>query len=410
MREDDKNRRIRNRADAVRKQRLILAAVCACLLLVIIAAASARSKKKASDVQDGGQQEDVSESADSTTALSTAGGKIRETADKLNTPNVSAENLEERTITVTATGDCTFGNDETFEYGGSFDDVYESEGDISYFFGGVKEVFEEDDLTIVNFEGTLTESDTREDKQYAFKGRPGYVNILSGASVEAANLANNHTFDYGKDAYEDTKKNLADAGIVSFGYDRSQVIEVNGIKVGLIGIMEIFKDLEAKDDVDREIPAVKEQGAELIIVTFHWGNELDIYPTETQETLAHYAIDNGADLVIGHHSHRLNGIEKYKGKYICYSLGNFCFGGNKHPSDMDTMIFRQTFTLKDGETADDGNIEIIPCMISSSYDYNDYRPTLLYGEEAERVAEKVLERSEGWPGSVSKDDFRIIEE
>ena len=77
----------------------------------------------------------------------------------------------------------------------------------------------------------------------------------------------------------------------------------------------------------------------------------------TQKKLAHLAIDEGADLVIGHHPHVLEGIEKYNGKYIAYSLGNFCFGGNKNPSDKDTMIFQQTFTIDaDGKVADDDNI------------------------------------------------------
>ena len=91
---------------------------------------------------------------------------------------------------------------------------------------------------------------------------------------------------------------------------------------------------------------MKKAGAQIIIVNFHWGIEKQYTPDENQKALAHLAIDEGADLVIGHHPHVLEGIEKYNGKYICYSLGNFCFGANRNPKDKDTMIFQQTFTLK----------------------------------------------------------------
>ena len=76
-----------------------------------------------------------------------------------------------------------------------------------------------------------------------------------------------------------------------------------------------------------------------MIASFHWGEEKAEYPNDVQVELAHAAIDAGADLVLGHHPHVLQGIEQYKGKNIVYSLGNFCFGGNMYPSDMDTMIF-----------------------------------------------------------------------
>ena len=111
-----------------------------------------------------------------------------------------------------------------------------------------------------------------------------------------------------------------------------------------------------------------------------------------QENIARYAIDNGADLVLGHHPHVLQGIENYKGKYIVYSLGNFVFGGNKNPSDKDTMIFRETFTFQEGKLMDT-KYEIIPCSLSSRTDLNDYQPTLLEGEEKTRVLKKVFENS-----------------
>ena len=139
------------------------------------------------------------------------------------------------------------------------------------------------------------------------------------------------------------------------------------------------------------IAAAKEQGAQLIVAAFHWGNERELKPDETQRTLAHLAVDCGADLVVGHHPHVLQGIEKYSGKYICYSLANFCFGGNSNPSDKDTMIFQQTFRILRGGDVEDGGVSVIPCSVSSVSDWNNYQPTPATGEEAERIMARINE-------------------
>ena len=116
-------------------------------------------------------------------------------------------------------------------------------------------------------------------------------------------------------------------------------------------------------------------------------------PDSNQMTLGRLAIDEGADLVCGHHPHVLQGIEEYKGKNIVYSLGNFCFGGNSYPSDMDTMIFQQTFTVDKNGVKADNVTNVIPCSISSEYDYNNYQPTPAQGDEADRILAKIQERS-----------------
>ena len=125
------------------------------------------------------------------------------------------------------------------------------------------------------------------------------------------------------------------------------------------------------------------------MAVFHWSNELVTVPDEKQVTLAHLAIDEGADVVVGHHPHIIQGIGGYKGKTIAYSLGNFCFGGNKNPSDKDTMIFQQTFTVENGKLAEDDVTNIIPCSLSSESGYNNYQPMVLEGSEKERVLQKI---------------------
>lgn len=294
------------------------------------------------------------------------------------------------TVTVSSIGDCTLGTDENFNQDTSLNAYYNTHG-ADYFFQNVRSILEEDDLSIVNMEGTLTEETSRSEKKFAFKGPPEYVSILSGSSVEAANLANNHSKDYGSQSYIDTENILEDADISTFGYEKIAVLKVNGIKVGLTGIYELSEHLEKKQQVKENIASLKEKGAQLIIVNFHWGIEREYTPNDTQKQLAHLAIDEGADLVIGHHPHVLQSIEKYRGKYIAYSLGNFCFGGNSNPADKDTMIFQQTFTITGDDVKKDDNIRIIPCSISSNSSHNDYCPTPLKDSERDRVLQKIEE-------------------
>lgn len=304
-------------------------------------------------------------------------------------------------LTLSVVGDCTLGTDEYFDYDTSLNAYYENYG-ADYFMANVKSIFSKDDLTIANFEGTLTESTEREDKQFAFKAPASYAYILTAGSVEAVNTANNHSHDYGEESFNDTLKALDTANILHFGYDETAVTEVKGVKVGLVGIYELNDHLGREEQLKQNIAKVKQDGAQLIVVIFHWGNEKEEVPDENQKTLGHLAIDEGADLVCGHHPHVLQGIEEYKGKNIVYSLGNFCFGGNAYPSDMDTIIFQQTFTIDQNGVKDDNATNIIPCSISSDSDYNNYQPTPAEGEEATRIMQKIQKRS-SWikDGTVS---------
>lgn len=299
----------------------------------------------------------------------------------------SPTSAAQRTVTISCAGDCTLGTDEEFDGLTLPVQVNNQNGDYSYFFRNVKPIFETDDIIIVNFEGTLSERGTRQDKTFAFRGKPEYVKILDEGSVEAVTLANNHSMDYGMDAFYDTKQYLYEAGIVWFENMNTAVMERDGVKVGLIGLNTL--DGSAEENLIPAIAKVKSEGAEIIAIQIHWGVEGDNDASEAQIDFAHKAVDNGADLVIGHHPHVLQGIEEYKGKYIAYSLGNFCFGGNQNPKDKDTMIFRQTFSVKDGEVVEDDNYEIIPCSLSSVSSRNNYQPTPLTGDEAKRVLDKI---------------------
>ena len=305
---------------------------------------------------------------------------------KLPTPNA------EISITISVVGDCTLGTDENFNYARSLNAYYEKNGP-AYFLKNVKSIFEADDLTIANLEGTFTDLKTRADKTYAFKGPAEFVKILTSSSVEAVTLANNHSRDYGMQSLADTRNTLDSAGVIHFGYDVTKVVEVKGIKVGLVGIYELIDHTGRAQQVKDNIAKVKSEGADIVIVIFHWGIERDAAPNSHQTMLGRLAIDEGADLVCGHHPHVLQGIETYKGKNIVYSLGNFCFGGNSNPSDKDTMIFQQTFTVTKNGVKDDNVTNVIPCSLSSERNRNNYQPTPATGSEAERIMKKIKDRS-----------------
>ena len=326
-------------------------------------------------------------------------------SDSQNTDSSNATVSSPVSLTLSVVGDCTLGTDETFDYDTSLNAYYENYG-ADYFLQNVKDIFSTDDLTIANFEGTLTDSDEREDKTFAFKAPASYASILTGGSVEAVNTANNHSHDYGEQSFDDTLAALDDAGIVHFGYDETAVMDVKGIKVGLVGIYELYDHLEREQQLKDNIAKVKADGAQLIVVIFHWGNETETVPDSNQTTLGRIAIDEGADLVCGHHPHVLQGIETYKGRNIVYSLGNFCFGGNSSPSDMDTMIYQQTFTIDANGVKKDNVTNIIPCSISSAaYDgYNNYQPTPAEGDEATRILGKINERS-SWISTAEGSTF-----
>ena len=394
-----KSRYYRRRQQLLRR---IYAAIGGVLLLVVIVLIVRGCMSRQAKTADSSNVKNESAANADTTSDTQAAASS--TADSEASANGESENSDSAagtakashdtpvTLTVSVVGDCTLGTDENFDYDTSLNAYFESYGN-EYFFQNVKSIFEADDLTIANNEGTFTESYDREDKTFAFKAPASFAGIYSCSSVEAVNTANNHSHDYGEQSFQDTMDALDAEGIVHFGYDETAVMDVKGVKVGLIGIYELNDHLERKQQLEDNINKVKDEGAELVIVIFHWGNEKETVPDSNQTTLGRLAIDLGADLVCGHHPHVLQGVEEYKGKNIVYSLGNFCFGGNSSPSDMDTMIFQQTFTITNDGVQDDNVTNIIPCSISSASDYNNYQPTPAEGDEKTRIMEKIQERS-----------------
>jgi len=298
------------------------------------------------------------------------------------------------TITISAAGDVTLGTHHEQDYWYSFRQVYDEAEDESYFFANVFEIFNEDDMTLVNLEGPLTlAEEAREGQIYSIKGDPEYVNILTAGSVEAVSMGNNHMMDYQQQGRDDTVRTVEEAGIIYACEKTVGIYEVKGIRIGMISVNEVSQGYLVEDTIQKGIEQLQEEGADLILVSCHWGVEREYYPEDYQKILGEKCIDWGADLVIGHHPHVLQGIDEYKGKFIIYSLGNFCFGANRNPPDKDSMIFQQTFTFIDGEKQEDQEIRVIPCSVSSVPDRNNFQPTPAEGQEKIRIINRINEFS-----------------
>jgi hypothetical protein len=309
-------------------------------------------------------------------------------------------------ILLTFAGDCTIGTDESFSYVHSFPWRFEKVGrDYSYFFKGVQSIFQKDDLTLVNLETTLTTAKKKARKAFRFKGEPSYVNILTEGSIEMVNISNNHIYDYLKQGFDETLEVLDKAGIKYSGEGYIAYHESKGINIASIGYNGWSTGIQKA--LARDIAAAREK-AELVIVSFHWGKERSYYPNSTQTTLGRYAIDQGADIVVGHHPHVIQGIDKYKGRYIVYSLGNFCFGGNRNPADKDTFVFQNKFVFQDGALTESQGI-VHACSLSSVKHVNDFQPTLLPGEDRDRVIKRILKYSSKLKYGITKDDVVFSE-
>jgi len=301
-------------------------------------------------------------------------------------------------VTISATGDVTIGGDTRKKTKSIFDKQLELEpSGLDFPFENTRAIFEADDMTIVNFEGTLTETKSKTKNSFSFAAPPEYVQVLTSGSVEAVSLENNHIMDHGDQGYEDTCNTLASVGIQYSGHLGSAIYTTEtGIDIGMLSY-QTFNGNYANiyESIESDIQMLRDAGCELVIVSYHWGDEKDYVPNERQVPLGRTTIDAGADLVLGHHSHRMNPIEEYNGKYICYSLGNFSFAGNTRPDDMDTYIFQQRFRVypESGEVVNEG-FRIIPCSISSQEKVNDFKPTPAEPDHSSAILARLEELNE----------------
>lgn len=312
------------------------------------------------------------------------------------------------TFTITATGDCALGALQYHEWAASFHQYYDENGE-SYFFENFSDIFAQDDLTLVNLECVFTDAEGRVDKQFNIKGKESYTGILTSQSVEACSLGNNHTLDYGTESLVDTQNALDAAGVLwAYNDVVSYFTTEDGIKVAMVSV-NLFKSAETTPEqyLFDGIEKAKQENADLIIVSPHWGIEMDYHANATQQDLGHRLIDAGADLVIGNHPHVLQGMEYYKGKMICYSLANFSFGANRNPSDKKTAVYQQTFTFVDGVLQTELDAKIIPARVSGASSYNNYQPIIAEGDQKAEIIQIMNDISAPF-GGVTFDENGII--
>jgi poly-gamma-glutamate capsule biosynthesis protein CapA/YwtB (metallophosphatase superfamily) len=318
-------------------------------------------------------------------------------------PKVEAINTE---VLLSAVGDCTIGTDNKFNYETSLPAmVVKHDNDFSYLFKNVSSIFRTDDVTIANLETTFTDSMDKEDKQFNFKASSDYAKSLPLGSIEGVNLSNNHIYDYKQKGFEDTKLALEKEKVNYFGEGSKWITKIKDKPFGFLGYRGWSLDKSFLNKLKEDISELKKTNS-VVIINFHWGNENQYYPIDAQKELAHFAIDNGADIIIGHHPHVIQGIEQYKNRIIAYSLGNFCFGGNSNPTDKTTFIFQSNFKFVNNSLTSIG-IRVIPCSISSVDYRNDYCPTVLKGDAKINLLTKLNKISEPAGFKISDDFFYI---
>ena len=388
----------------------VLTALIACGDDLSVSVPAVTYQDLARPIEENDEQEDASLPSQEA-ERETAQGDLNNSEDEIVESSLSSTedetSAEPDEITISAAGDVTLGNHKEQDYGYSFRQTYDQAQDDSYFFENVYEIFSADDMTIVNLEGPLTLSEiAREGQTYSIKGDPGYAGILTRGSVEAAGMGNNHRLDYGQQGSDDTVKALEEEGIVYAYEENVGIFEARGIGIGIISVNEVSQGAAVEKTIQEGIEKLKDLEADLILVCCHWGVEGEYYPEDYQKALGRKCIDWGADLVIGTHPHVLQGIEEYQGKYIVYSLGNFCFGANRNPADKDCMIFQQTFTFLEGEKQEEAPARVIPCQVSSVTARNDFKPTPAYGGEGQRIIDRINEYSREFGVEFDQEGFR----
>lgn len=316
-----------------------------------------------------------------------------------------------KTIVISFAGDFTLGTDTKFAYDGSLPAAVINSGkNYAHFMKNVSNIFSQDDYTLVNLETTFTDSNVKAPKDgaifYNFKGPKEYVNILTNGSVEGVTIANNHIYDYGKQGIQDTVTTLKENNIEICGEGYKILTDIQGIKFGFLGYTGWEYSNELKTKIVNDVNELKNQGAEVVIPYFHWGIEKSYEPYEVQQNLARFAIDNGADAVIGSHPHVIQSMENYKNKLIAYSMGNFCFGGNSNPPDKRTFILQFKANMQNDKLVN-FEYKVIPAMVSSKSDRNDYIPTLATGENKINILNTLNELSPTLNGNIRDEFFNI---
>lgn len=296
----------------------------------------------------------------------------------------------EKEIVITAAGDCVLGGRETyFKRADSIFPLIEQHG-YGYPFSKLRELFSQDDLTFVNLECVLKNDSAGidADKLIKFRAPTDYVEMLKQAGIESVNIANNHYIDYTARGKQSTRDTLDAAGIPYSGYGYYYVFEKSGVKIGFAGIRETTYK-QKNEQMETDIKTLQGMGCDVIIYTCHFGNEYEANHNALQEKMAHRAVELGANIVIGHHPHVVQGIEHYQGGLILYSLGNCMFAGTLDLSVRDGLIARLALRFDEQNRYLGTVLTLLPIRITGSDDSNDFCPYVSSGQDMDTTFWKI---------------------
>ena len=307
--------------------------------------------------------------------------------------------------TISMLGDCTLSSyPKIRHWDSSLENVVN--GNWAYPFSHTADIFKNDDLTVANLECSVSDLQAYAGTDFAFLAKADAVNILTEGGVDVVTSANNHAMDFGQQVLDDTMANMERAGIGHLTEGEGKLFTTpNGLVVGVYA--DYNWHVPSADKVAAGVRSLRDQGAEAVIVSLHWGNEASYYTNANQVEVGRAAIDAGATAVMGHGPHRLEPYEEYNGGIIFYSIANFVFGGNTLPQDMDTVIAQVDVTRELDGTVHMTGFRVLPCSISSRTDINDYCPTLfeLGTAEYDRAMSKV---DGSWTGANNNIDYSFL--
>lgn len=313
------------------------------------------------------------------------------------TPLPTAEIFEApKQIVVSFAGDCALGCTPLSRESekNNFEAVIRANS-YAYPFEKIRSIFEKDDLTVVNLESVFYNFDAnRAKKTYTFRAPTDFADILSLGSIEAVSIGNNHSLDYGLLGQQSTIAALESRGIDWFGNNeyaqKTFIFEKDGVKIGFVSAYISYWWSEgAVEKIKASFEDLKTAGCSMIIACIHGGVEYDIRHDSNQEKMADRFIRYGADIVIGHHPHTIQGYRTENGVTTLWSLGNFSFGGNTQLRTMNTYIAQFTLSFDQNNQYLGHQLNIIPCHVSGTDDVNNFQPCPVTGKEADEVIKAI---------------------
>lgn len=270
-----------------------------------------------------------------------------------------------------------------------------------YPFAGVLPVLRQAPIVLGNLEGPLAEKAQKQDRNFSYRVKPKVAKYIKQAGINVLALANNHLTDCGREGILETLKAVTAAGIASLGAAANEkdahtpvIRDAGGYRVGLLayywnrrcaatanlpgGAMGVFEELEA------DIRQLRKQ-VDRLVVSFHWGRPYRLEPSPRARAKAHFAIDCGADAVVGHHPHIIQAFEVYRNCPIFYSVGNFAFGSRNSRAEGLMVGFR----FEDAKTV----VNVYPLYVKNRDPRVDYQPKALRGNFARRTLRRLAEIS-----------------